>query len=229
MVLSTILTVNKADNQVVAYLNGQEVYNKKTENNPTFADTVDLTSKLTEGKNILLIVGINWGGWAVFKGSLSVNGQVTDWAGSFDQSAPSGLVWSKTFEIFSGVLPLPLPANGKIKLKSWKGDYLHRPDSAQGVTSWAVGVGNEWTAEPVEGNKIKLKSWKGDYLHRPDSAQGVTSWGVGVGNEWIVEVIEGNKIKLKSWKGDYLHRPDAKPSVTTWHTGVGNEWIVEAF
>jgi len=24
----------------------------------------------------------------------------------------------------------------KIKLKSWKGDYLHRPDSRQGVTTW---------------------------------------------------------------------------------------------
>jgi hypothetical protein len=227
MASSTILTVNNADNQVVAYLNGQEVYNKSTESNPTFADTVDLTNKLIPGKNILLLVGINWGGPAIFKGSLSVNDQVTNWE-SYLESTPNGLVWSKTFELFSIVLPSPLPANGKIKLKSWKGDYLHRPDSAQGVTSWSTGVGNEWTAEPIEGNKIKLKSWKGDYLHRPDSAQGVTSWSTGVGNEWIVEPIEGNKIKLKSWKGDYLHRPDSAQGVTSWSTGVGNEWIVEA-
>ena len=32
---------------------------------------------------------------------------------------------------------------GTIRLKSWKGDYLHRPDSPQGVTTWDVGVGNE--------------------------------------------------------------------------------------
>jgi len=84
---------------------------------------------------------------------------------------------------------LNLVTNSKIKLKSWKGDYLHRPDSAQGVTTWDTGVGNEWIVESIGDNKIKLKSWKGDYLHRPDSAQGVTTWDTGVGNEWMLEVI----------------------------------------
>ncbi|MFB2737911.1 hypothetical protein, partial [Umezakia ovalisporum] len=37
----------------------------------------------------------------------------------------------------------------KIKLKSWKGDYLHRPDIAQGVTTWNAGVGNEWILELI--------------------------------------------------------------------------------
>ncbi|MFM6138143.1 MAG: hypothetical protein ACKPCP_29050, partial [Sphaerospermopsis kisseleviana] len=37
----------------------------------------------------------------------------------------------------------------KIQLKSWKGDYLHRPDSAQGVTSWGTGIGNEWVVEII--------------------------------------------------------------------------------
>jgi hypothetical protein len=115
----------------------------------------------------------------------------------------------------------------KIKLKSWKGDYLHRPDTDQGVTTWHTGVGNEWTVEAIADNKIKLKSWKGDYLHRPDTEQGVTSWHTGVGNEWTVEAIADNKIKLKSWKGDYLHRPDSQQGVTTWSTGVGNEWEFE--
>jgi len=122
---------------------------------------------------------------------------------------------------------LNLVTNSKIKLKSWKGDYLHRPDSAQGVTTWDTGVGNEWIVESIGDNKIKLKSWKGDYLHRPDSAQDVTTWDTGVGNEWIVESIGDNKIKLKSWKGDYLHRPDSAQGVTTWDTGVGNEWMLE--
>jgi len=120
-----------------------------------------------------------------------------------------------------------LPNNSKIKLNSWKGDYLHRPDSDQGVTTWDTGVGNEWIVESIGDNKIKLKSWKGDYLHRPDSDQGVTTWDTGVGNEWIVESIGDNKIKLKSWKGDYLHRPDSAQGVTTWSTGIGNEWMVE--
>jgi|GEM_PF-1916036 len=129
--------------------------------------------------------------------------------------------------LFSSVTAVKLLTNSKIKLKSWKGDYLHRPDTEQGVTSWSTGVGNEWIVESIGDNKIKLKSWKGDYLHRPDSAQGVTSWNTGVGNEWIVESIGDNKIKLKSWKGDYLHRPDSAQGVTTWSTGVGNEWTVE--
>ncbi|MEA5580150.1 lamin tail domain-containing protein [Nodularia harveyana UHCC-0300] len=115
----------------------------------------------------------------------------------------------------------------KIKLKSWKGDYLHRPDSQQGVTTWNTGIGNEWVVELIGDNKIKLKSWKGDYLHRPDSQQGVTTWGTGIGNEWVVELIGDNKIKLKSWKGDYLHRPDSQQGVTTWGTGIGNEWGLE--
>ena len=44
---------------------------------------------------------------------------------------------------------LNLVTNSKIKLKSWKGDYLHRPDSAQGVTTWDTGVGNEWMLEVI--------------------------------------------------------------------------------
>ncbi|MEY3867479.1 MAG: hypothetical protein RLZZ338_1370 [Cyanobacteriota bacterium] len=134
---------------------------------------------------------------------------------------------SEISSLFSSVTALKLLTNSKIKLKSWKGDYLHRPDTEQGVTSWNTGVGNEWIVESIGDNKIKLKSWKGDYLHRPDSAQGVTTWSTGVGNEWIVESIGDNKIKLKSWKGDYLHRPDSAQGVTSWSTGVGNEWMVE--
>ncbi|WP_231859474.1 tectonin domain-containing protein [Nodularia spumigena] len=134
---------------------------------------------------------------------------------------------SEISSLFSTATATKLPTNSKIKLKSWKGDYLHRPDTAQGVTTWNTGIGNEWIVESIGDNKIKLKSWKGDYLHRPDTAQGVTTWNTGIGNEWIVESIGDNKIKLKSWKGDYLHRPDTAQGVTTWNTGIGNEWIVE--
>ncbi|HEX2688496.1 MAG TPA: CHAT domain-containing protein [Kofleriaceae bacterium] len=112
-----------------------------------------------------------------------------------------------------------------IKLKSWKGDYLHRPDTAEGVTTWTTGKGNEWTAE-CDGGMVKLKSWKGDYLNRPDSAEGVTSSNTGQGNEWTLE-LRGDKVKLKSWKGDYLNRPDTAGGVTSSNTGQGNEWTLE--
>ena len=110
---------------------------------------------------------------------------------------------------------------GTIRLKSWKGDYLHRPDSPQGVTTWNVGVGNEWRVCRGNNGAIMLRSWKGDYLHRPDSPQGVTTWSNG---EWSLEG-GGSAIRLRSWKGDYLHRPDAPQGVTTWSHG---DWSVEA-
>ena len=147
------------------------------------------------------------------------NKEVPNSPGTLTQESPP-----TTTEISPAV---NLPTDSKIKLKSWKGDYLHRPDSPQGVTTWNTGVGNEWTVEAIADNKIKLKSWKGDYLHRPDSPPDVTTWSTGVGNEWTVEAIADNKIKLKSWKGDYLHRPDSPPDVTTWNTGIGNEWELE--
>ena len=40
-------------------------------------------------------------------------------------------------------------ADNKIKLKSWKGDYLHRPDSPPDVTTWSTGIGNEWELEVI--------------------------------------------------------------------------------
>ncbi|MCY1018169.1 hypothetical protein [Pyxidicoccus sp. MSG2] len=117
------------------------------------------------------------------------------------------------------------PYCGKsIELKSWKGDSLNRPDTAQGVTSASTGTGIIWAVECV-GDKVRLKSSKGDYLHRPDSNQGITTWHTGPGNDWTAEFTSG-KLMLKSWKGDYLHRPDSAQGVTTWHTGIGNQWTV---
>jgi hypothetical protein len=122
----------------------------------------------------------------------------------------------------------------RIELRSWKGDYLHRPNSERGVTTWNTGEGNIWTlnfaGNSNEGPAYTLKSWKGDYLHRPNSASGVTTWYRGKGNQWIFKF--GNKLSsgfrevtLKSWKGDYLHRPDSASGVTTWNAGDGNIWL----
>ena len=93
-------------------------------------------------------------------------------------------------------------------LKSWKGDYLHRPDTPQGVTTWNTGVGNEWILLLAADKKIMLKSWKGDYLHRPDTPQGVTTWNTGIGNEWDVEVI--TPIVARETIEQYLSSSDKK-------------------
>ena len=78
----------------------------------------------------------------------------------------------------------------KVQLKSWKGDYLHRPDTLKRVTTWYQNgaIGNYWTVIKIRG-KIMLKSWKHDYLHRPNSKQGVTTHPSGVGNFWTLERV----------------------------------------
>lgn len=108
-----------------------------------------------------------------------------------------------------------------VTLICFKGDYLHRTDAAQGVSTAAAGSdGNKWTIEATEKENVyKLKSSKGDYLHRPDTNEGVTTWGVGIGNEWTLEYVDKNDgveaFRLKSWKGDYLSRSTDEFGVTT--------------
>lgn len=110
-----------------------------------------------------------------------------------------------------------------IRLKSWQGDYLHRPDGPPGVTTWPVGE-LVWGLEATESGRFRLKSWKGDYLHRPDGPPAATTWPAGE-IDWTVEVLDG-KIRLKSWKGDYLCRPDPQGWVLTADSG-GIDWTVE--
>ena len=106
-----------------------------------------------------------------------------------------------------------------IRLRSAKGDYLHRPDGPPGVTTWPAGE-LDWRVERGAGGRIRLKSWKGDYLHRPDGPPGVTTWPAGE-IDWTVEVV-GGAVRLKSWKGDYLCRVDAPAGVTTGNSGALN-------
>ncbi len=113
----------------------------------------------------------------------------------------------------------------KIRLRSWKGDYLVRNNSGAGVTSAATP--DLWRLVKVNLTTFALISKAGDGLHRPDSPAGVTTFTVGIGNEWSLE-IEGAKIYLRSWKNDYLHRPDSPSGVTTWGRTIGSSWTVEA-
>ena len=115
----------------------------------------------------------------------------------------------------------------EIRLKSWKGDYLVRPNKPSGVTTGDNRIGSEWILETLPDGKIMLKSWKGDYLIRSEQIQGVTTWKTGIGSEWILETLPDGKIMLKSWKGDYLIRSEQTKDVTTGEKGNGSEWILE--
>ena len=120
------------------------------------------------------------------------------------------------------VLRLP-----SLRFRSWKGDYLHRPDSLQGVTTAAADKGALWTPEAGAEGTLLLRSWKGDYLHRANAPEGVTTWNRGEGNHWRLEFVNGN-VRLKSWKHDYLYRPDGPGSVSTWIGDDGTTWSLEA-
>ncbi len=133
----------------------------------------------------------------------------------------------RVYQTIPGAVLGDAPCNSHVQLRSWTGDYLHRPDSPQGVTTWSTGIGNVWTVECPASGVIELRSWKDDYLHRPDSPQGVTTWSTGTGNVWTVEPQGLGNVMLRSWKGDYLNRPDAPQGVTTASTGSGNQWAVE--
>jgi hypothetical protein len=70
------LVINNADNELIAYLNTEQVYDPKTEGDPTFNDSVDLSSRLEHGHNSLVILGVNWGGPAHYVGRLTLDGKV---------------------------------------------------------------------------------------------------------------------------------------------------------
>ncbi|MFO0589797.1 MAG: hypothetical protein U0441_19815 [Polyangiaceae bacterium] len=169
-------------------------------------------------------------GMATYNGSLYVASNNALWRrGAIGPG--TGNDWSYAGDAY-GIVAMAAPAptapvmgkarcGDRVRLRSWKGDYLHRPDSAQGVTTWNTGAGNLWTLQCNTNGTVQLRSWKGDYLHRPDSAQGVTTWSNG---DWTVEPKADGRFSLKSWKGDYLHRPYGPGGVTTWSAG---EWTAE--
>jgi hypothetical protein len=94
------LTVNNADNELAAFLNCVTVYDKKTDGNPSLNDVVDLTPFLKSGCccNCLHLIGINWGGPATFKGSLTIGTLVQPFSVTFP-STPNGIAWETRFLI----------------------------------------------------------------------------------------------------------------------------------
>ncbi len=93
------LVINNADNELIAYLNTDQVYDRKTEGDPTFNDTVDLSSGLKHGHNSFVILGINWGGPAHYVGRLTLDGKVLLSMTFGLPSTPNGVVASWVAEI----------------------------------------------------------------------------------------------------------------------------------
>jgi hypothetical protein len=101
------LTVNNADNELAAFVNGITVYNRITAGNPPLTDVVDLTPALEAGNNILVIIGINFDGPATFKGSLTIGPSpsgttsfVIPFFATFPTTTPpQGIVWTQVFNI----------------------------------------------------------------------------------------------------------------------------------
>jgi Group XII secretory phospholipase A2 precursor (PLA2G12) len=116
-----------------------------------------------------------------------------------------------------------------VYLKSWKGDYLHRPDdNAQKITTWNPTFGSQWAIECLDNGKFRFRSWKRDYLHRTsDNLQKITAWGATPGSQWDIETPDSSAALIRSWKGDYLHRPDGNVrKITTWDPTLGSQWTI---
>jgi hypothetical protein len=96
IIVATILTVTRADNEVAAFLNGLVVYDNKTDGDPLLNDQIPLDPYLIAGMNVLVIAGINWGGPATFTGSVTVGSVVTP----FNYTGLSvGMVFNQVFAI----------------------------------------------------------------------------------------------------------------------------------
>jgi hypothetical protein len=127
-------------------------------------------------------------------------------------------------QVYACCTEVAMPHGARIRLKSWSGEYLHRPDSAQGVTTWNTGIGNEWAVEELQCGKIRLKSWKGDYLERRTSrTYEHRPKGCVVGND-ISPGYTGQTV------AECAARCDANPSCLAFEYGVnyggsgGMEW-----
>ncbi len=93
------LVVNNADNELIAYLNTEQVYDRKTEGDPTSNDSIDLSGKLKHGHNSFVILGVNWGGPAHYVGQLTLDGKVLLSMTFGLPSTPNGVMASWVAEI----------------------------------------------------------------------------------------------------------------------------------
>ncbi|MBC7953695.1 MAG: hypothetical protein H7Z12_17995 [Rhodospirillaceae bacterium] len=93
------LIVNHADNELMAFLNGALVYDRKTEGNPGLNDQVQLQGLMQAGSNVLVLVGVNWGGPATFDGRIEASGNIVIPFSYTAASTPNGMCWNQTFNL----------------------------------------------------------------------------------------------------------------------------------
>lgn len=93
-----VLTITHADNEVIAILNGDVVYSRKTEGDPALNEQVDLTPLLLPGINHLTIIGVNWGGPANYSGTLQINASTISW-GQSQPNPGQGMTWNRSFRL----------------------------------------------------------------------------------------------------------------------------------
>ncbi len=95
-----IVRVSHADNQLVIFLNGAVVYDKRTEGDPQFSDTVELTNQLTPGINLLTLVGVDWGGRANFVGNIEIGNDNIPFSFRVDGTpVQAGMIWHTSYRI----------------------------------------------------------------------------------------------------------------------------------
>jgi hypothetical protein len=93
------LVINNADNELIAYLNSEQAYDRKTEGDPSFNDSLDLSGKLRHGHNSLVILGVNWGGPAHYVGQITLDGKILFSMTFGLPNTPNGVVASWVAEI----------------------------------------------------------------------------------------------------------------------------------
>src|ERR1700730_10951300 len=93
------LVINNAANELIAYLNTEQGYDRKIDVEPTFNESVDLSSRLKHGHNSFVILGVNWGGPAHYVGQLTLDGKVLLSMTFGLPTTPNGVVASWVGEI----------------------------------------------------------------------------------------------------------------------------------
>lgn len=91
--------------------------------------------------------------------------------------------------------------DGKVKLKSSKSDYLHRPDSSQEVTTWSVGIGNEWLCESLSSSEISFDSANTSWSATTLDNNGAVGWFYPPPWEFHQDSMNAGTI----WHGSYTY------------------------
>jgi hypothetical protein len=91
------LRLFNADNEVFAFLDGDQLFKRETEGDPSLQE--DHPKHLGKGKHILVVGSVNWGGPAHVRYDLIVDNVVRDPIDERKDSTPNGLWFSRSYEI----------------------------------------------------------------------------------------------------------------------------------